>query len=446
MSSQYINDERRLYSMYVLQQRAIPHAADGLKAAARRVLWTAKDGKKYKSATLAGATMPIHPHASPESTINTLAGPYGNNIALLKGEGAFGTLLNPTAYAATRYTSVSVSEFTKDVMFRDIEIIPLMENYDGTLLEPKHFLPLIPVVLLNPQEGIAVGFASNILPRSLDSIINSQIRYLQRGTFVKIDEYPAFIPTNSLCTESFEDKNDNTRWVFKGAFKKLNATTIRITNLPYGIVHSKFISKLEKLEESGAIQEITDNSKNVYNIEIRFKKGTLRGKSDDEIMNFVGLINNATENMNVVDFDGLKIKSTKYHNMMADFCDWRLSWYKARYQRLADLLEIDIQRYKDVLTAIKKKVGGVAGKIQNRTELKEFLKAIEIVYVDYIADLSVYRFTEEEKKKTEQKLKDALVQLKEYKGLIRSESKRRDVYIEELKQIRQNYKKGKYDV
>ena len=446
MSSQYINDERRLYSMYVLQQRAIPHAADGLKAAARRVLWTAKDGKKYKSATLAGATMPIHPHASPESTINTIAGPYGNNIPLLKGEGAFGTLLNPTAYAATRYTSVSISEFTKDVMFRDIEIIPLMENYDGTLLEPKHFLPLIPIVLLNPQEGIAVGFASNILPRSLDSIVGSQIRYLQRGTFVAIDEYPSFTPTDNHCEDTFQDKNDNTRWVFKGAFKKLNATTIRITNLPYGIVHSKFISKLEKLEENGAIQEITDNSKNMYNIEIRFKKGTLRGKSDDEIMNFVGLINNATENMNVVDFDGLKIMSTKYHNMMADFCDWRLTWYKARYQRLADLLDLDIQRYKDVLTAIKKKVGGVAGKIQNRSELKDYLKAINIVHVDFIADLSVYRFTEEEKKKTEQKLKDALVLLKEYKGLIRSESKRRDVYIEELKQIRQNYKKGKYDV
>lgn len=453
MSSQYINDERKTYSMYVLQQRAIPHAADGLKAAARRVLWTARDGKKYKSATLAGATMPIHPHASPESTINTIAAPYGNNIPLLKGEGAFGTLLKPTAYAATRYTSVSVSEFTKDVMFRDIEIIPLVENYDGTILEPKHFLPLIPIVLLNPQEGIAVGFASNILPRTLDTIIGSQlswlrnkVKYASYGRLLPHNQYPAFTPTNNFCHDSYEDKNGTMRWVFTGEFKKLNATTIRVTNLPYGIVHTKFINKLEKLEEVGIIQEIVDNSKNVYNIEIRFKKGILRGKSDDAIMEFVGLINNTTENMNVVDFDGQKILATSYSHMIAQFSDWRLEWYKARYQRLADLLNLDIQRYKDILTAIKKKVGGVAGKIQNRAELKEFLKAIEIVHVDFIADLSIYRFTEEEKKKTEQKLKDALVLLKEYKGLIRSESKRRDVYIEELKQIRQNYKKGKYNV
>ncbi len=106
--SGYVKEQRREYSLYTLQSRAIPHAADGLKAAARRVLWTARDGHKYKSATLAGATMPIHPHASPDSAINTLAAPYSNNLPLLKGYGAFGTLLNPTAYGATRYTSVSV--------------------------------------------------------------------------------------------------------------------------------------------------------------------------------------------------------------------------------------------------------------------------------------------------------------------------------------------------
>ena len=84
-SSQYINDQRREYSLYVLQMRAIPHAADGLKAAVCRVLWTARDGKKVKCATLAGATMPIHPHAAPESTINTLAADFSNNIPLLSG-------------------------------------------------------------------------------------------------------------------------------------------------------------------------------------------------------------------------------------------------------------------------------------------------------------------------------------------------------------------------
>ena len=444
MSSNYINDQRKEYSLYVLQMRAIPHAADGLKAAARRVLWTAKNGSKFKSATLSGATMPIHPHAAPESTINTLAAPYGNNVPLLKGEGAFGTLLNPTAYGASRYTSVSLSAFTKDVLFRDIEIIPLVDNYDETQREPKHFLPLIPVVLMNPQEGIAVGFASNILPRTLNTIIDSQIQHLEGKTVD--DVYPAFEPTGNYCQDWFEDKNENVRWVFKGEFDKLNATTIRITNLPYGIVHSKFINKLDKLEENGTIQEITDNSKNVYDIEIRFKKGTLRGLDNEAIMKLVGLINNATENMNVIDFDGERVLGTDYVSMIKSFSDWRLGWYKNRYERLAGLLEIDIQKYKDILQAIKKNVGGVAKKIGSRTELKEFLTAINIVHVNFIADLPVYRFTEEERKKVEAKLAEALKLMKQYRMLIKSEPKRRLIYIEELKQVRQNYKKGNYDI
>jgi len=160
--------------MYVMQFRSIPCVTDGLKAGGRRVLWTARDGHKYKSATLAGATMPIHPHASPESAIDTLAAPYGNNIPMFSGDGAFGTLINPTAYGASRYTSVKVSKFTQDVVFRDIEVVPMKENYDGTLEEPVHFLPLVPVALINPSDGIAIGFATNILPRALNDIILGQ--------------------------------------------------------------------------------------------------------------------------------------------------------------------------------------------------------------------------------------------------------------------------------
>jgi DNA gyrase/topoisomerase IV subunit A len=109
-SSQYINDQRREYSLYVMQSRAICAGTDGLKAGGRRALWTARSGAKMKTATLAGATMPIHPHAECTGAINTLAAPYGNNIPLFKGDGAFGTMLHPTSYGAARYTSISVSK------------------------------------------------------------------------------------------------------------------------------------------------------------------------------------------------------------------------------------------------------------------------------------------------------------------------------------------------
>ena len=158
----------------------------------------------------------------------------------------------------------------------------------------------------------------------------------------------------------------------------------------------------------------------------------------------MGLITNVSENLNVINFDGETVWSTNFSDIITEFSEWRLQWYETRYKRLADLLAIDIQRYKDVLRAIDKNVGSVAKKIKSRQELKTFLAEIEIIYVDYIADLPVYRFTEDEKKKVEEKLKDANAVMKEYNSLLKYPKKRRDVYISELTEILTNYKKRKY--
>lgn len=433
-SSQYINEQRREYSLYVLQSRAIPHAADGLKAAARRVLWIARDGHKRKSATLAGECMPLHPHASPEGTVNTLAAPFGNNIPLLDGSGGFGTMLEPSAFAAARYTSVKLSKFAADVVLRDIEIVPMMENYDGTLEEPKHFLPLIPIVLLNPQEGIAVGFASDILPRSLQDITHTQIAYLS-GKGFKTPK-PTFDPINQKATQT-----DGSRWTFVGEIKKENATQVRVIQLPYGLTHQKFIANLVKMREveDPIIVDVVDDSQETYDILIQFKKGSLSGVSDVEILSMLGLSISLTENLNVIDFDGKRVWAASYSEMIEKFCDWRLTWYKTRYERLAKLLGEEIQRYLDVLLAIKKNVGGTARQVKSRGELKEILQNLGIVYIDYIADLAIYRFTEEEKETVEQKLKEAEATMKQYKQLLKSEDDRRKVYIEELREISSKY-------
>lgn len=441
--SSYVQHQRKEYSIYTLQSRAIPHATDGLKAAARRVLWIARDGKTYKSATLAGATMPIHPHDSPETTIDTLAAKYLNNIPLLKGEGAFGTLLKPRAFGASRYTSVSVSAFTKDVVFRDIEIIPMIDNYDNSVQEPKHFLPIVPIVLINPQEGIAIGFASNTLPHDPATVIKHQIVYLEGKKSFKVPP-PALLPINQVSTGLQQDRLGNDRWVFKGEFEKKDSSTIIVTNLPYGLSHEKFIERLIRMEEEGKIQEFEDSSKNKYNITIRLNRGELRGLEESQILELFGLVTTQAENFTVINFDGERIWETDYIEFIQKFTTWRLGWYYQRYERLARLLTEEIQRYRDILVAIAKNVGSVARKVESRGELKKFLEAVGIVYTDYIADLAVYRFTEDEKRKTEEKLKDAEVLLRRYQALLKDEQLRKEVYIDELRQVLSRLTKGEY--
>ena len=53
------------YASYVILDRAVPHAEDGLKPVQRRVLhtlWEMDDGRFHKVANIVGATMRFHPH------------------------------------------------------------------------------------------------------------------------------------------------------------------------------------------------------------------------------------------------------------------------------------------------------------------------------------------------------------------------------------------------
>lgn len=438
VGSEYINEKRRDFSLYTLQHRAIPAISDGLKPAARRVLWTARDGKKVKSASLAGATMPIHPHAAPETVINTIAAPYGNNTPLLDGIGAFGTLLVPDGYSASRYTSVKVSEFTRDVIFADIDIIPMIENYDSTLMEPFHFLPLVPVCLINPSEGIAVGYATTILPRTLQDVVIAQLTYLGGGEIGPIT--PTFVPTKN--TAVFEDG----KWVFKGEFVRENSTTLKIVNLPYGLTHSKFVrdekSKLNKLLENGAILDYEDHSKDIIAIRIKFKRGELAKLTDDKIMSLFGLVRNASENLNVLNFNGKSVLSgCSEVEIIKLFTDWRLGWYVKRYERLKSLLEQDMQRYRDIITAIDNDAGKVASTKRNKSDFIDWLTGIGIVNVEYIATLPTYRYTMDEREKVAKTLTAAEKQLAEYVSIISSDVKRKNIYKKELQDVLKKFGK-----
>lgn len=446
-SSEYINAKRKGYSLYVMRSRALPAITDGLKAGGRRVLWTARDGKHYKCASLAGATMPIHPHDTPEGTIDTLTKPFTNNIPLFTGSGAFGTLLEPNAVGASRYTSVNVSKFTEDVIFRDIDIIPMTKNYDQTIDEPVHFLPLVPICFLNPTSGQAIGFATDIVPRALDDILNVQIEWLKTNKKDKlIAPVPYFAPLENTSYKQ-EQVNDKIAYYFKGIIERINASSLRITKIPYGQTHAAVIKKINDLYQSDIVQNWIDDSKNVINIEVKFKRGYLSDKADDQLMTSLGLIIRHIENPNVINFSGQSVRpisSNPIVDSIVDFTDWRLGWYITRFEKLKSDAKLDLQRYLDIKVAIEYDVGGIAKQTKSRSELKEFLQGIDIVNLDYIADLPVYRFSQDEKQKNDLRISEILVTIAGYDMMLSSEQERRKLYLQELQEVLTKYNKGIY--
>lgn len=441
-TSDYLNQQRLTYAIYVLNSRALPSASDGLKAAARRVLWIAKDGKKQKSAALAGNTMCIHPHDAPTDAINTITAPFGCNIPLLSGDGAFGTVLEPKSYGASRYTSVKISEFTKDVIFRDIEIIPMQPCYDDSELEPVTFLPLVPIALLNPTEGIAVGFACNILPRKLDDLILAQLAHLKGAKSIS-NPIPTFTPTNSVAISTGVEN----KYVFAGSVDKINSSSCRITSLPFGISHSQYVEKLIALAETAAegIVDFDDDSSKKVDIVVYFNRGSIKDCTEDDLIKKLNLFVRHTENLTLVNFDYKSVVVPTVPDLIRTFTDWRLKFYLTRFERLRDLLQLDLQRYYDIRTAITKHANKKADSMKNKSEFKEWLTTINIVNLDYIAEMATYRYTAEEFEKNEKRIAEAEAQLQQYNELISDPEKRKKVYIAELKDVLSKYLKGFYN-
>jgi DNA gyrase subunit A len=437
-TSEYINKERRDYALFILQNRAIPAFTDGLKSAGRRILWTARNGEKYKSATLAGATMPIHPHAAPETTVQNLAAPFGNNIPLLTGYGGFGTFLSPNDYSSARYTSVKLSNFSKDVVLVDLDLIPMVYNYDDTILIPKHFLPLIPLVLLNPSSGSAIGFASSILPRDLGDIINAQISYLTNKEY---DEPPI---TMTPMKQTSIDKTLN-RWEFVGDFEFTGQNTVKITALPLGIRDKNILNHLDKLVESGFVKKYVDNSTDTIDVDVYLVKGILEKFDKPALLEKLKLKNQIKENFNILDVSHTVVKKYNFKRLIADYCDWRVGWYKQRFLKQLKELDIEIQKQEDYLSVVDNKFLNNLTQIETKGKMKERLKEIGVKNVDYIINLPNHRFTLDEIEKI-RNMYDESVNVKRPKllELTENESERTKVYINELKEVLKNHRKDRY--
>jgi len=127
-----------------------------------------------KSARVEGEVMGKYsPHGGSYGSIVTLAAPWNNNIPLVDGQGNFGSSVDNAA--SSRYTEAKLSAFAWEAVLQDSQTWDLKDNYDGSLKEPVALNVKVPLVLLNGQEGIGVGFATKIPPHNLSEICDAVV-------------------------------------------------------------------------------------------------------------------------------------------------------------------------------------------------------------------------------------------------------------------------------
>lgn len=443
VSSEFIKQQRREFALYTITQRAIPYAADGLTASVRRNIWKARSGRQFKTETLAGITMSIHPHSATSDAISNAAAYYENNMPLFAGEGAFGTRLDPENHGAPRYTKVAISEFCKDVVLVDMDIVPMVDNYDHTEMEPAHFLPLVPIGLINPSEGIAIGYKASMAPRHPEAIIEAQIAVLQSKKINEDSLTPTFLPMDSIAGDYKETPKGRT-YYFYGSIERINTSEVKILNIPYGIKHADVALKLDEMWDNGTIHSYVDTSAEFVDIVVKYPRGALKDKTDIAIIRELGLVGSVSEIPYYVHFDGNTIVSENPAQAIEHFTNWRLGWYLNRYQRQYHDQQTSLTKLYDVQKAIVGKLEQKVRKFKTRSDMKAEIVKLDITNVDYIADLPVYRFTEEEYAKNENSIAEAESNLKRLQDLIDNEDLRKKQFISELKTVLKNVKSGKY--
>lgn len=176
------------YSMYVINDRALPHIADGLKPVQRRIIYAMSElglnsqAKFTKSARTVGDVLgKFHPHgdsACYEAMVH-MAQPFSFRYPLVDGQGNWGAPDDPKSFAAMRYTEARLSRYA-DLLLAEYRqgTVDFAANFDGTTQEPRLLPAQLPFVLLNGSTGIAVGMATDIPPHNINEVISACVHML----------------------------------------------------------------------------------------------------------------------------------------------------------------------------------------------------------------------------------------------------------------------------
>lgn len=414
-----IDIEAKEYALYTVEERAIPNLVDGFKPVQRfiiyRALEKAKGDKKkfHKLAGLSGGVAEIgyhHGEGSAAEAGKLMANDWNNNVPFLDGQGAFGSRLIQKGGAA-RYVFCRISQNFFD-LYKDIEISP--EHKDIEHVPPKFYLPIIPTVLLNGVKGIATGYATNILPHSLKSVVECTKLAIE-GKLDKEPEvqYPQFngkiIPTEAGVE-------------LQGTYELKGKTQLTITEIPYKWEREDYTVKvLDNLVNQGKIAEYDDLSgKDEKTGQVKFGfKITLKKdfdlKSDpqdrhDQIIKEFGLSQKIGQFFTVIDDQGrIRDDFKTASELIKYFVEVRKPFYQKRIDLKISESEYGYEYAKAKVVFIKKVLDGTI-ELSGKSK-KAALESIEQFqdlkpFADKLISMNLYHMTKDEIKKLEDSAKE----------------------------------------
>ena len=397
--------------------RKIASCVDGLKNAARKVLYTVHDKKikdKIKVLQLANkcAEYSDYLHGDLSGVVVTLGQDFSgtNNLPLIEKSGSFGTR-SVNESAAPRYIFANGSkDFFKIFKYEDDDIL-IKQEFEGFPIEPKFYLPVLPMILINGSEGVSSGFAQKILGRNPENIK----KYLKDFLNSKKPKEELLNPFYKGFEGTFEkDTEVKNRWFVKGVIEELPRNEILIKEIPFQYDLQSYLKVLDDLLESKKIIRYSDESDGEN--KLQFKVTLPRGFTGDKY-NLLKLIKPITENFTcinennqIVIFDSAKEILEYYVKIKKEFLGKRKDFLKNKYNT-----ELDILKSKLIfITAyIKKKID-----LNNKpkdfiiSQLENIKGLVKMNNFDYLLNMPIYSLTEEKIKNLEESITDLTNKIK----------------------------------
>jgi len=264
------------YSMYVINDRALPHIGDGLKPVQRRIVYAMselglKSTAKYKKSarTIGDVIGKYHPHGDSAcyEAMVLMAQPFSYRYPIIDGQGNWGSPDDPKSFAAMRYTESKMRAYA-DVLLSELgqDTVDWKLNFDGELEEPVILPARLPNVLLNGGSGIAVGMATDILPHNLREIASACIHLLDNPKattkelmkFVKGPDFPTHAEIITPV-EEIREIYDTGRGQIKSraVYVKENGEIV-ITALPYQVSGAKVLEQIAAQMQKKKLPMIVD--------------------------------------------------------------------------------------------------------------------------------------------------------------------------------------------
>lgn len=450
------------YAMSVIVSRAIPEI-DGLKPAHRKLLYTMYKmgllgGKLTKSANVVGQTMKLNPHGD-SAIYETLVRLTRGNEALLhplvESQGNFGKQYSrDMAYAAARYTEVRLEPICAE-LFSDINknTVKFVDNYDGEMKEPTLLPAAFPNILVNPNQGIAVGMASNICSFNLQEVCDAAIACMKDDKTDILDIMPA--PDFSMGAQLIYSKEEM-RAIYetgRGSFKlrakyiydKAN-NCIEVREIPYTTTSEAIIGKVMELIKAGKLKEISDarDETGLEGFKITFD--LKRGTNPDELMlklyKLTPLEDSFACNFNVL---------IKNRPMVLGVKDILKYWIEFRMDCIRNGIRYDIEKKSEklhLLTGLKKILLDIdkAVSIVRHTERDEDVVPnlmdgfdIDRVQAEYVADIKLRYLNREYILNRTAEIEKLMEELDALNATLSSDKAVKKLIATQLKQIAKKY-------